>query len=70
MKTTKLWMMWDGFNIKNKPRIFSDKAALDAALKTMYDNYVPKLQMEKVSYKQFLKDLRNAGLKTESVEVE
>lgn len=68
--TTKFWLMWDTINCKNKPRVFSSKAALDAELKSMYDSYTPKLQMEKVSYKQFLKDLRNAGLKTESVEVE
>mgnify|MGYP003351200966 FL=1 len=63
-------MMWDELNGKNKPRLFKDKESLDAELKAMYDNYVPKLQEKKVSYKQFMKDLRNAGLKTEVIEVE
>lgn len=66
----KLWLMWDTINCKNKPRVFSNKAALDAELKSMYDSYTPKLEMEKVSYKRFIKDLRNAGLATEEIEVE
>ena len=66
----KLWIMWDELNGRNKPRLFKDKDSLDTELKSMYDAYIPKLQEEKVSYKKFIRDLRNAGLKTEEIEAE
>lgn len=69
----KVWVMWDSFSGgRGTPRIFASKAQLDAAIKQLYLEYKPKIKEEKrkISFKNFVKDLHDAGMRTEEIDVE